>query len=149
MEHTLLDRYLGKKNRQQGFTLLEILIVIAIIGILVSIGVASYSTAQAKARDSRRRSDMKAAQAAVEQYYADSTNASYPNGTPCPITATYLPGGLPSDPKNVAPYVYSFACSTTTYCFCSSLEQSGANNADSTCNYQAGTKDHYCVSALQ
>ena len=133
---------------RDGFTLLEILIVIAIIGILVSIGVASYSTAQTKARDSARRSDMKAVQTAFEQYYADSTNAAYP-AAGCSISATYLPGGLPTDPKNVAPYVYAFTCTTSTYCFCAELEQSSANNSDSSCNFQAATKDHFCVANLQ
>ena len=135
---------------KKGFTLLEVLIVIAIIGILVSIGVASFSSAQKKSRDSRRRSDMKAAQNAVEQYYADSVTASYP-AAGCAIPASYLPEGLPSDPKDSAPYTYTFTCATSTYCFCSNLE-SGSGNATNngssgTCSY--GTGSYYCVGNLQ
>lgn len=129
---------------KRGFTLLELLIVIAIIGILISIGVVSYSSAQKKSRDSRRTADLKAVQNAWEQYYADN-NGSYP--ATCTISTTYLPMGLPKDPKTSSAYVPP-TCTTSSYCFCGLIEVSGAN-ANGTCNYAAGTKTHFCVSNLQ
>lgn len=127
---------------KKGFTLLELLIVIAIIGILVTIATASYSSAQNKSRDARRRGDVKAIQNAWEQYYADN-NGAYPST--CSISGTYLPAGLPTDPKTGASYGVS--CTATTYCLCADV--TGGENADSTCNYSAGTKTHFCVSNLQ
>lgn len=156
-------------KRRGGFTLLEMLIVIALIGILVSIGVASYSQAQKKSRDSRRLSDLKAVQSGYEQYYADNS-AAYPylvgtstSGTTtlvnCPSTIesaghSYLPAGYPTDPKGSGSYVYTFTCTQdavtkqVTYCLCATLE-SGTPNSDASCNYQAATKTSYCVSNLQ
>jgi len=139
---------------------MELLIVIAIIGILVSISVVSYSTAQKKGRDSRRISDMKAVQNAFEQYYADH-NGSYP--ATCDVIkadTTYLPGGLPADPRNytgadaATTFVYNFSnshCSASSYCFCAHLE-SGTENASadpdsSACVYASGS--YYCVGNLQ
>ncbi len=62
---------------KKAFTLLEMLVVIGIIAVLVSLGVASYSTAQKKARDARRQADLKSFQNAMEQCY--SVNSfSYP-----------------------------------------------------------------------
>lgn len=61
----------------KGFTLVELLVVITIIGILSGMGVVVYSRAQAKARDGRRRADLTNLQQAVEMHYAD--NLSYPS----------------------------------------------------------------------
>lgn len=128
---------------KSGFTLLELLIVIAIIGILVSIGVASYSLAQKQSRDQRRKSDVKAIQEAWEQYYADN-DGRYPSS--CSVSTAYLPAGLPTDPKSGVTYAVS--CPPTTYCFCAALE-AGAGNADGNCLYAAAVKTHFCVSSLQ
>jgi len=80
---------------RKAFTLLEMLVVIGIIAILVSMGFASYSTVQKKARDSKRQADLKAFQSAMEQCYSIN-NFAYPlitgTGTTsiaedCPIAA--------------------------------------------------------------
>ena len=131
---------------KKGFTLLEVLIVIAIIGILVSIGLASYSTAQSKSRDARRRGDLKAMQNAWEQYYAESANAAKTT-TGKKISATYLPAGIPTDPQGSA--YTNPTCSASAYCFCADMESDAANNSGANCDYAAGTKTLYCVSQLQ
>lgn len=56
---------------KKGFTLIELLIVIAIISILISIGMAAFSRAQAQARDGERKANIESIRGALEQYYAD------------------------------------------------------------------------------
>jgi len=68
---------------KKAFTLLEILVVIGIIGIMVAMGTASYSTAQKKARDAKRKTDLRTIQNALEQYYS-VCNYLYP--TPAPAS---------------------------------------------------------------
>ncbi|MBI5614327.1 prepilin-type N-terminal cleavage/methylation domain-containing protein [Candidatus Gottesmanbacteria bacterium] len=132
-----------------GFSLMELLIVIAIIGALVSIAAASYSSAQKRSRDSRRSSDIKAMQNAWEQYYSDQGGV-YP--TLCTASMTsYLPQGLPLDPKTSANYYANAAtsCTPSTYCFCALLERTGGGNAsDTSCTYAAGG-NYSCLSNLQ
>jgi len=62
---------------RKSFTLLEMLVVIGIVSILVSLGIASYSTVQKKARDARRKSDLISMQKVLEQCYAINSYA-YP-----------------------------------------------------------------------
>lgn len=56
---------------KQAFTLIELLIVVAIIGILAAIAVPNFLQAQAKAAISRSEADMKALETAVEIYFID------------------------------------------------------------------------------
>lgn len=55
---------------KKSFTLLEMLVVIGIVAILVSLGFASYSTVQKKARDAKRKGDLSAMQRVLEQCYS-------------------------------------------------------------------------------
>ena len=70
----IFNMYLHK--RQRGFTLIELMVVIAIIGMLSSIVLASMNSARKKARDAKRLSDMHQLQNALELYYSD--NSAYP-----------------------------------------------------------------------
>ncbi len=141
----------GKK----GFSLLELLVVIGIIGILVSIGTVAYRSAQERARDSRRRQDVDAVGKALEQYYAD--NLSYPASGDCSGYETYFAGNIPSDPVTGTSYVQGGDCAVdgSAFCVCAELEAEGAGNAyekaaGSTCSWSgAGSQDYYCVQSLQ
>lgn len=57
--------------RKRGFTLIELLIVVAIIGILTVLVVIAFQNSQAKARDVKRKADIKAIAAALEAYRAN------------------------------------------------------------------------------
>ncbi len=61
---------------KKGFTLIELLVVIAIIGLLSTLSVVALGSAREKARDSKRLSDIKQVQTALELYYTDQ--GSYP-----------------------------------------------------------------------
>lgn len=137
-------------KHQLGFTLLELLVVISIIGILIAVGTAAFTTAQKKGRDARRVSDMKAIQSAYEQYFAE--NNTYAT---CGTMASALSGGsMPVDPKNVSPNVYTCNGSTAGYCACAKLEgtagaNSTASSSDVTCSFSTSSPTYFCVQNLQ
>lgn len=61
---------------RQGFTLVELLIVIVVIGILAALVIVTYSGIQQRARDTERKTDLKGIQGQLEAFWAD--NARYP-----------------------------------------------------------------------
>lgn len=93
---------------KRGFTLIELMMVIAIIGILASIIVVSLSSSKAKGRDAKRVSDIRTIQLALEEYYND--NAYYPTSLYgagiSPPFSTYL-SPVPTDPSTGGSYKFS------------------------------------------
>ena len=73
-------RHMENKKRtrkQQGFTLIELMIVVAIIGILASVAIPAYQDYTAKAQVSEAFSLASSAKSAVSLYYAE--NGSFPS----------------------------------------------------------------------
>lgn len=65
-------------RKSRGFTLIELLVVMVIIVILATFSTIMFSNAKMKARDSRRKQDMKALQAALILYSGDH-HGKYPS----------------------------------------------------------------------
>lgn len=66
-------------KKQQGFTIVELLIVIVVIGILAALVINTFNGIQQKARDTERQTDIKALYGQVEAYYVQ--NGYYPSLT--------------------------------------------------------------------
>lgn len=64
------------KRKQSGFTIVELLIVIVVIGILAAIVITTFTGVQKKGRDADRKSDINAIYSQVEVYFAE--NGKYP-----------------------------------------------------------------------
>lgn len=132
---------MNKLIKKTGFTLVELLVVISIIGILTMISVSSYSSAQIKARDSERKSNLDAVSKALMLYYND--NGYFPNLTSDQIfgnSSVGLTGAnaivymreTPIDPKNVDEYVYRYVVSPSGISF--NLFANLENKKDSQCS---------------
>jgi len=78
------NRFKNHLRTSRGFTLLELLVVIALIGFIASIVLAVLSDAQREARDKRRLADIKSIENALQLYYSEHnaypTEASGANG---------------------------------------------------------------------
>lgn len=84
----------------KGFTLIELMVAIAIVAVLSSIGLVVFSNAQSGARDSKRREDIQAVAKAIESK-KQSGGVYYT----WPAASDFAGGSFPDDPK-----------STTNYC---------------------------------
>lgn len=131
----------------KGFTLIELLVVISIIGVLMALGLVSFSNAQSKTRDARRAADMRSYQSVYEQYY--SKIGQY--GAVATMNLGFS-GPAPLDPKP-GHTAYSFSnLSATTYCACARVENTLNGNATSqSCIFASPgiTTTYYCVKNLQ
>lgn len=59
-------------KKQQGFTIVELLIVIVVIGILAALVITTFNGIQQKGRDTERQTDIKALHGQLEAYFAQT-----------------------------------------------------------------------------
>lgn len=120
-------------SNKKGFTLIEILIVVAIIGILASVVVVGLGPAQKKGRDSRRVSDLRSVQNALELYYGKNGNypvigvGSWDEFAPLLVGAGIGINQIPNDPTTTKDYVYRVDSTGTTYVLAAQLEDAGGS----------------------
>lgn len=89
--------------RARGFTLIEILVVVVILGILGAIVVPRVMERPGEARITRARADIQAIQTALDMYRLD--NFSYPSGAQGLEALVSRPSGAPEAPNWKGPYL--------------------------------------------
>lgn len=110
------------KHSIRAFTLIELLIVIAIVGLLAVASIVILNQARIKSRDAKRVSDIQVIRAGLEQHWLEK--ASYPttasqvslgtgnyavlssNGFEATLTGRSYLAKVPTDPKSSIYYLY-------------------------------------------
>ncbi|GAA3223931.1 prepilin-type N-terminal cleavage/methylation domain-containing protein [Dactylosporangium siamense] len=83
MTETLRRMQKKRAAGESGFTLVELLVVVVIIGVLVAIAVPMYLNYRKGASNKSAESDVRAAVSAIEQFYTENGN-TYPANTKSP-----------------------------------------------------------------
>jgi general secretion pathway protein G len=90
-------------DRKKGFTIIELVVVIAIIAVLSSIVTTGVNKYRAQSRDAVRKAELREMQKALSLYYAD--NGSYPSTIPFGCNSNWC--GYCSDFNNMSNYIPS------------------------------------------
>jgi general secretion pathway protein G len=85
----------GSRKRESGFTLLELLVVMTIIGILAAIAVPALRDSPQRAREATLREDLFTLRSVIDQYHGDKGN--FPPDLQTLVTDGYL-RKIPLDP---------------------------------------------------
>jgi len=126
---------------KKGFTLIELLIVVAIIGILTALVTTNLQGVRERARDTRRKSDLRTIQQSLRLYYNDAKRF------PASTTSYKIEGcntiAIPSE----CDWGGTFATATTTYMTSLPLDPSNTDTSPKTYNYHATSDDQYILVA--
>lgn len=115
----------GMYGTKKGFTLIEFMVVLALMGIFATLGIANYQGSQKYGRDGRRQADLEVIRSALELYRSD--NGGYPLTT-AGLAPTYI-SAVPQNPKPVQDYAYAptgcVGVKCTAYTLTVTLEKTG------------------------
>jgi prepilin-type N-terminal cleavage/methylation domain-containing protein len=143
-----------KKVTQKGFTIVELLIVIVVIGILAALVITTYNGIQQKGRNTERTTDLKAMQGQLEAYYAQ--NGAYPDttqlGTTSASNVTFIQASMKGldkealrDPKGAAA---DYSLNTGTTVAANKYTYAPTKDDGSACTLAAADCTKYTLTAV-
>lgn len=116
---------MGKK----GYTLLELMIVVAIVGILVTLAIPNFQQSAIKARETALKQNLFTMRSVLDQYYAD--RGDYPDSLESLVEAKYL-RAIPVDP---------FTKSSTTWTEIYEEQEDGDDSSAGVYDIKSGSED--------
>ncbi|GIW63381.1 MAG: type II secretion system protein GspG [Patescibacteria group bacterium] len=119
-------KLIRKKSSEYGFSLIEMMLVILLLGVLASLITNTFVNSLKKSRDARRKGDIKEIKNAIEMFYAD--NNFYPTPTYVAFGSSLEYNGkvymkkLPQDPKSNCSYKYVLNANNGEFYILSTIE---------------------------
>ena len=106
----MINKLRVRAQSESGFTLVELLVVMLILGLLAAIAIPAFFNQRTKAQDAEAKSTVKTAQTAMETYATDS-NGSYAGATKALLDA--IEPTLPDTASGAGSFALSGLAATT------------------------------------
>ena len=112
---------------KNGFTLLELIVVVAIIGVMAGFVVINFGGSREEAQNTQRRSDIRQYQTSIE-VYANANNGNYPSAVDamvdvCNTSLGQYASQCPDDPVSTMPS-YQYSATSARYVIWAQLAKS-------------------------
>ena len=95
-------RLTGRERDEQGFTLIELMVVVLIIAILIAIAIPTFLGARQKAQDRAAQSDLRNALTAAKTGYVDTEDYTAIALASIEPSLTYVSGAASTGPKIIS-----------------------------------------------
>lgn len=139
---------------QSGFSFIEILVVVTIIGIIATLGMVTYTEFLKQSRDAKRKGDIEQIRAAIEMYRSNSATGSYPasltfggdicDDPPACSSGVYYLRTIPNDPIKTDTYYYTYL-GGSDYILGARLEQGSTSDCGLHCGQGGNETCNYCM----
>ncbi|MBI4385324.1 type II secretion system protein [Candidatus Parcubacteria bacterium] len=135
----------AQRSKGAGFTLVELLIVFAIIGILLTAAVSSYQLARVRSRDGKRATDLNQISIALAlyegKYHQFPADIYAPSGGSPPGLAPEFMGIVPRDPLGGVAYAYAVPVGRNEYHLGATVEGADSALRDADSDFDSASLD--------